>query len=200
MSVEFKSFLGRRGLLNLGQTCYLNVVLQAFIHNPLLRNYFLSDTHNHKLCKIKDCVCCEMDKLFAEVIYSTECWMPITSVWLVARFTLPIPRLMGRYLFWHPLGELRLSCLVTPNKTHMSSSYPHWIKYIQLLGVRLTFLVIASFIPPSQENYKATWNVAVVEILLAQLIHCWTSAWSWKGMGPLACPRIHLQPAFAGDL
>ncbi|KAF8512245.1 hypothetical protein JB92DRAFT_3083359 [Gautieria morchelliformis] len=62
---------GRRGLLNLGQTCYLNVVLQSFIHNPLLRNYFLSDTHNHKLCKIRDCVCCEMDKLFAE-IYSTN--------------------------------------------------------------------------------------------------------------------------------
>ncbi|KAF8591122.1 cysteine proteinase [Ramaria rubella] len=62
---------GRRGLLNLGQTCYLNVVLQALVHNPLLRNYFLSDTHNHKLCKIRDCVCCEMDKLFAEV-YSTN--------------------------------------------------------------------------------------------------------------------------------
>ncbi|KIJ52615.1 hypothetical protein M422DRAFT_26189 [Sphaerobolus stellatus SS14] len=58
---------GRRGLLNLGQTCYLNVILQALIHNPLLRNYFLSDSHNHKLCKIKDCVCCEMDKLFTEI-------------------------------------------------------------------------------------------------------------------------------------
>lgn len=63
--------IGRRGLLNLGQTCYLNVILQAFIHNPLLRNYFLSDTHNHRLCKIRDCVCCEMDKLFAEVTDSS---------------------------------------------------------------------------------------------------------------------------------
>ncbi|GJJ08288.1 hypothetical protein Clacol_002499 [Clathrus columnatus] len=61
---------GRRGLLNLGQTCYLNVVLQALIHNPLLRNYFLSDAHNHRLCKFKDCVCCEMDKLFTEVYSS----------------------------------------------------------------------------------------------------------------------------------
>ncbi|KAF8525841.1 cysteine proteinase [Hysterangium stoloniferum] len=79
---------GRRGLLNLGQTCYLNVVLQAFIHNPLLRNYFLSDSHNHKLCKIKDCVCCEMDKLFAE-IYSanTAPYGPISllaSTWRVS--------------------------------------------------------------------------------------------------------------------
>jgi len=61
---------GRRSLLNLGQTCFLNVVLQSFLHNPLLRNYFLSDKHNSKLClKPKDCTCCEMDKLFAEVSF-----------------------------------------------------------------------------------------------------------------------------------
>ncbi|KDQ59150.1 hypothetical protein JAAARDRAFT_715565 [Jaapia argillacea MUCL 33604] len=58
---------GRRGLLNLGQTCFLNVILQSFIHNPLLRNFFLSDKHNSKLCKTKDCTCCEMDTLFSEV-------------------------------------------------------------------------------------------------------------------------------------
>ena len=58
---------GRMGLLNLGQTCFLNVVLQCLLHNPMLRNYFLSDIHNSKLCKLKECMCCEMDKLFAEV-------------------------------------------------------------------------------------------------------------------------------------
>ncbi|EDR13968.1 uncharacterized protein LACBIDRAFT_305245 [Laccaria bicolor S238N-H82] len=61
----------RRGLLNLGQTCFLNVVLQSFAHNPLLRNYFLSDKHNSKQCKTETCTCCEMDKLFTE-IYSED--------------------------------------------------------------------------------------------------------------------------------
>ncbi|KAK7466220.1 hypothetical protein VKT23_004942 [Stygiomarasmius scandens] len=70
---------GRRGLLNLGQTCFLNVVLQCFIHNPLLRNYFLGDKHNHKQCKNDDCSCCEMDRLFT-AIYSndTSPYGPIT--------------------------------------------------------------------------------------------------------------------------
>ncbi|KAK2460172.1 hypothetical protein APHAL10511_007851 [Amanita phalloides] len=58
---------GRRGLLNLGQTCFLNVVLQCFVHNPLLRNYFLGDKHNWRQCKNDNCTCCEMDKLFSEI-------------------------------------------------------------------------------------------------------------------------------------
>lgn len=61
------SSTGRRGLLNLGQTCFLNVVLQCLAHNPLLRNYFLSDKHNCRQCKIEHCTSCEMDKLFTEV-------------------------------------------------------------------------------------------------------------------------------------
>ncbi|KAI8620523.1 hypothetical protein BC830DRAFT_1059123, partial [Chytriomyces sp. MP71] len=74
-STPLKQCSGIRGLSNMGSTCFMNVILQSFIHNPLLRAHFLGDKHNQSLCKLKmsnkTCMACEMDTLFTS-FYSGE--------------------------------------------------------------------------------------------------------------------------------
>ena len=66
LSLSGESSLGLRGLLNLGNTCFMSCILQAMSHTPLLRDYFLSDQHR---CRgdTASCLMCEMAALFQEL-------------------------------------------------------------------------------------------------------------------------------------
>ena len=56
-----------RGIFNLGQTCYLSVILQTLVHNPMMKNYFLASRHEPTECHLQHCTACAMTTSFVDI-------------------------------------------------------------------------------------------------------------------------------------
>lgn len=60
----YKASTGLKGFVNMGSTCYMSTILQTFVHNPFIREYFLLGAHAH--CTTDQCVTCRIDEVFVD--------------------------------------------------------------------------------------------------------------------------------------
>lgn len=78
---------GIRGIYNMGSTCYINVILQCIVNNPLLRNWYLGCNHQSTDCPVKACMSCSIDIMFQE-FYSPDATSGFCAAQVLACFWL----------------------------------------------------------------------------------------------------------------
>jgi ubiquitin carboxyl-terminal hydrolase 22/27/51 len=69
---SFQSTTGLRGFYNMGATCFMSVILQSLIHNPVVRNFFLAGGHDRTECRQTNCLACCVDQLFSDFFGSNN--------------------------------------------------------------------------------------------------------------------------------
>lgn len=117
--ISAETTIGLRGLINLGSTCYMNCIVQALMHTPLLRDYFLTE---HHYCKWVQgaCLVCAVSKLFQEFYNGDKA--PLALHDLLHLTWTQAPHLCG--FKQHDAHEFFMAALDLLHK-HYSESMPH---------------------------------------------------------------------------
>lgn len=83
----YQASTGLRGIYNMGATCFISVILQVLVHNPLIRNFYLAGGHDRMECTQKaSCLACCLDGLFTDFYSSNSVQGYGISSFLMASF------------------------------------------------------------------------------------------------------------------
>ncbi|XP_046754069.1 ubiquitin carboxyl-terminal hydrolase 22 isoform X1 [Diprion similis] len=110
------STIGLRGLINLGSTCFMNCIVQALIHTPLLRDYFLADRHHCP--QPSRCLVCEVSHLFQEFYSGNKAPLTLHKllhlIWTHARHLAGYEQQDAHEFFIATLDVLHRHCEAAP--------------------------------------------------------------------------------------
>ncbi|KAJ3272912.1 hypothetical protein HDV01_005109 [Terramyces sp. JEL0728] len=107
---------GIRGLRNMGSTCFMNTILQTFLHNPFLKAHFLSDKHSSAVCQkeASTCMTCQLDKLFSQFYASdTTPFTPhafLYAMWMSQKHLAGYSQQDAHEFFISVLDEIHNNC------------------------------------------------------------------------------------------
>ncbi|XP_075579417.1 ubiquitin carboxyl-terminal hydrolase 42-like [Pelecanus crispus] len=147
------------GLYNLGNTCFLNSVLQCLTYTPPLTNYLLSREHSQSCCQQGFCMMCVMEAHVHKVLRSSASAIQpraVVSVLTREHFELGVQEDVHEFLCY-TVDAMQRACL--SGSSHLDSSSQGTTIVQQIFGGFLRSRVTCLSCKAVSDTYEAFLNI-----------------------------------------